>query len=407
MPKTFNKTNALSGVEPPFRRVENDLRARLRRGEWAKGAMLPSRRALAHDYGVALQTVERAMSGLLTEGLLRAEGRWGTYVTGASQPGASATPSSAVMPHHGLAVQTAALGLLDTNSLDTHVTRRDELGWIDLIARNAERKFAASGGNTRYFSRFGAEAGRVSVSQALDSLLQEGADALLVIGIFDGTTVRREVVAAMEDLLVPAVYISWENISANIQHVFYDNRIAGTQAAQHLRHGGYRDLFFFAPFIAPWTEERLAGLMQTQPEGVRVFPEFRSTSDYVLDRDTCCESARTMLAICAARPLSLPPVGIVAANDSLAHLILDIAAEVGLKPGTDFGLIGFDDLRLSRLRGLTTLQPPLEALGEQATRMLLNHLNGDKTEMQVCLRSHLLPRASTFYQARPSATSPV
>ena len=48
-------------------------------------------------------------------------------------------------------------------------------------------------------------------------------------------------------------------------------------------------------------------------------------------------------------------------------------------------------------RGLTTLHPPLEALGEQAVRMLLSRLNGDDLQMQMRLRSHLVPRSTTLF----------
>ena len=45
--------------------------------------------------------------------------------------------------------------------------------------------------------------------------------------------------------------------------------------------------------------------------------------------------------------------------------------------------------------GLTTVRPPLEALGEEAARLLLRALNGETANMQICLRSHLIPRLST------------
>ena len=114
-PDTTEDAAPALDASPPFRRMENDLRARLGRAEWAEGALLPSRRALAQEYGVALRTVERAISGLLADGLLRAEGRWGTYVTGAAAP----VPPAAPTPRPALPL-TATIGLLDTNSLYTH-----------------------------------------------------------------------------------------------------------------------------------------------------------------------------------------------------------------------------------------------------------------------------------------------
>jgi len=394
--ETKPKANTPAGEGPPFRRIESDLRVRLRRDEWREGTLLPSRRALASEYGVALRTMERAISSLLTEGLLRADGRWGTYAGGGERAASPAVSNSPPAPPRPELIRAATLGLLDTNSLDTHAPRHDEYGWLDVIATHAERSFAGAGGTTRYFSRFGAGPGRVAVSRALAVLREEGVDALLVMGIFDNPTIIQEVVAALENCPIPAVYVSWDDVSGRVPHVFYDNRIAGGQAAQHLHRCGYSDLVFFAPFQAPWAEQRLEGMRQMQTGEIRVVPTLRSPEAYVTDWDVCRAEANLLLDQCSARSRTLAPVGIVAAQDTLALIILDAALERGLTPGQDFGLVGFDDQPLARARGLTTLHPPLEALGEQAARILLSRLHGDDLQMQMRLRSHLVPRSTTL-----------
>jgi len=404
--ETKPKGHAPAGEGPPFRRIEGDLRVRLRRGEWKEGSLLPSRRALASEYGVALRTMERAISSLLTEGLLRADGRWGTYAGGAERITAPADFGSGPVASRPELIRTATLGLLDTNSLDTHAPRHDEYGWLDVIATHAERFFAKTGGTTLYCNHFGTSPERISVAQALAGLKQEGADALLVIGIFDDALVMQEVTAALENCSVPAVYVSWDTIAGAVPHVFYDNRIAGGQAAQHLKRSGYGDLVYFAPFAAPWAEQRLSGLRQATEGIVLLSHETRTLDPWIADWDACRADARALLLRCRMAAQEALPVGIVAANDTLGLILLDAAAELALVPGRDFGLIGFDDQPLSRPRGLTTLHPPLEALGEQAARMLLNRLSGDETQVQMRLRSHLVPRLSTRGALRESATLP-
>ena len=59
---------------PPYKQIEENLRSRVSGGEWDASAMLPSRRKLARHYGVELATIQRAMSGLLEDGTLRADG---------------------------------------------------------------------------------------------------------------------------------------------------------------------------------------------------------------------------------------------------------------------------------------------------------------------------------------------
>jgi LacI family transcriptional regulator len=91
--------------------------------------------------------------------------------------------------------------------------------------------------------------------------------------------------------------------------------------------------------------------------------------------------------------------GVIAVNDHTAYGVLRAATEAGLTPGRDFGLIGFDDAPQSRVVGLTSVRPPLDALGEEAGHLVARALAGDASALQVGLRSLLVPRASTCLPA--------
>lgn len=56
------------------------LRARILAGEWGIGERLPSRAKLAEKYGVGRNVMQRAMDGLIIEGLLEGRAGSGTYV---------------------------------------------------------------------------------------------------------------------------------------------------------------------------------------------------------------------------------------------------------------------------------------------------------------------------------------
>jgi GntR family transcriptional regulator of arabinose operon len=62
--------------------IEADLRARLSSNKFPPGSMLPGRRELAVEYGVAVGTLERALNKLITDGLLFAYHGRGTFVGG-------------------------------------------------------------------------------------------------------------------------------------------------------------------------------------------------------------------------------------------------------------------------------------------------------------------------------------
>jgi GntR family transcriptional regulator len=69
-------------AEFPHRQIADQLRERIRRGDWAAGERLPSIPAIAEMFGVAKQTVQRTVDQLRVEGLLITKPGSGTYVRG-------------------------------------------------------------------------------------------------------------------------------------------------------------------------------------------------------------------------------------------------------------------------------------------------------------------------------------
>ncbi|OXM70472.1 TetR/AcrR family transcriptional regulator [Amycolatopsis vastitatis] len=67
--------------------IADELRGRIARGELPPGARVPSTRRLATDHGVAMATAAKALALLGQEGLVHAEPRSGTVVTGREHRG--------------------------------------------------------------------------------------------------------------------------------------------------------------------------------------------------------------------------------------------------------------------------------------------------------------------------------
>ena len=69
-------------AEFPHRQIAGQLKAQVRRGDWQPGERLPSIPAIAEMFGVAKQTVQRAVDQLRVEGILITKPGSGTYVRG-------------------------------------------------------------------------------------------------------------------------------------------------------------------------------------------------------------------------------------------------------------------------------------------------------------------------------------
>ena len=65
--------------ELPSRRVEDDLRRRCSAGEWEPGERLPAVAEVAQHYGVARNTVIKALRRLVDDGLVEIVPNWGTF----------------------------------------------------------------------------------------------------------------------------------------------------------------------------------------------------------------------------------------------------------------------------------------------------------------------------------------
>lgn len=376
-----------------YRRVADDLRMRIIAGEWALNTPIPSRRALALEYGVALNTVGQAVSMLMTEGLLRADGRRSTLVAGAH-----AANMAGVEVRQGAARQQlqATIGIIATvypypnsEQHDTQWAYRALLGCEAVLADEINVILQY------YHHAPSLAAADAQLRTWLASMLEAGLDALIVI---QQDSRIEDCLQPVVDVGIPLICVTTDFPTLQATLVTYDQVETGYQAAQHLLHRGYRDLVFWAPVHLPWVEERLHGISRalTRSQGDAVtlttVPHAPGDLETVIADFTgyAYQEALTLL------PTIPHGAGIIAMNDEIAAGILQAAHALGLVVGRDFGLLGFDDYPLARQLGLTSLRPPMEAMGQTAARIVLDGLRHNLlAPASIALRSTLIPRASS------------
>lgn len=416
---TAQKTKSVT-TNYAYQRVENDLRAKVHDGRLPAGTMLASRHKLAREYGVSLSTAQQAIANLIADGTLEASDRRGTFVSYRTDTPHETVPALAesfltptlLIPAN---IPTAMLGIVATARIDG--TAASDIGsiWAHQAIRSLEKVFSAAGGTTRFFDRYPAhlgpyergidDANAISMTEAIKTLRSEGAAALAIVGLCDGSDMSDEIVAAVDVERIPVVYLSWHEIRPPIAQVYYDNNFAGYQAAQHLLRKGYSPLLFVAPFQEDWLWERIGSAKDAvrhaglPPETLHVYPSTVRPEYYNPD---LVDTWTYEVAKQAFRELKLfrgtgtdERWGILAPNDFTAHAVLRAAGEQDKVAGRDYGLVGFDDAPQSYSVGLTTVRPPIEAMGEEAGRLLLRALQGERSGLQMRLRPQVVPRAST------------
>jgi DNA-binding LacI/PurR family transcriptional regulator len=389
-----------TGYIPDYKRIEKSLREKISAGYWQAGVILPSRRDLALEYEVDVNTLQRAIAPLLKDGTLRTNGNRGTFVAGNTLTFAHPTITTAgVEPRR--VIETMGGPSFTTATVGIIAAVESEHFWTKSIVHSIESNLASSAATTRFFdlrrpdSRENLK--RIPLREAASALLAEGIDGLIVLGIYDRPGLTEEVQQLASFVRVPTIFVSWHDTRRPMYSVFYDSQFAGYQAAQHLIHCGYGSFAFLAPFTTDWVEERIesarlalsdAGLPAS---ALAVYPSARGGDPFA----NHFEEGYQGLYQAVREGLPLNAIGVIAANDQTAHGIFKAAREMGKTPGKDFGLIGFDDDQESRSLGLSSVRPPLEALSSEAARLALRAIEGDRTASQVRLHSRLIVRAST------------
>jgi DNA-binding LacI/PurR family transcriptional regulator/DNA-binding transcriptional regulator YhcF (GntR family) len=422
MPRNTAKPNPFSPIAT-YEQIEKDIRARISSGDWAVGSLIPSRRELAKRYNVDLRTLQRAVAALLDDGTLRAEGTRGTSVvrgvradmrSGNAEVGSRIGPAS--LPDMGRAVvtaydrpyfpthATATVGLVGISQSPSGDLRQFAHFSVMPILQSLERTLAKTGSTTIFFERFRTDQPVVPIGEAISALLKDRVDGLVVIDLHNDPEVAAVVTALSPVLPIPLVYVSGGVVIHQCLHVYYENQSGGYVAAQHLLHQGADRLLFFTSFRAEWADFRYAGAQEAvRHAGLpletlsRYPPEPRDLKEdhEESDGETVQSALKNGLIAAPGTDGTGPYTGVIAANDFAAYDFIQAAAEVGLKPGVDFAILGFDDAPPSRAMGLTTLRRPLEAMGEEAALLLQRALSDRTLDMEVRLRMHLVPRAST------------
>ncbi len=96
--------------------------------------------------------------------------------------------------------------------------------------------------------------------------------------------------------------------------------------------------------------------------------------------------------------LALPdrPTAIFAASDTQAVGVLEAAREAGLRVPEDLSVIGYDDIEIADIMGLTTMRQMLFESGQRGVELLLETLeNPDIKPVYEVLPTELVVRGTT------------
>jgi len=373
---------------PLYRVIEQDLRERVQSGKWTAGAMLPSRKSLAKEYGVDMRTIQRAISDLLADGTLHAHGGRGTFVPVLDGSGPNGTAKVAVKTVAIIAEQSfnpVASWPAMVHSI--HEGLRKHVEDCRVITINTSAKTPEG-----------------VVRNEHDALrMVEGEGLAGVIMFHAGGDATLPDIRHVIDAGIPTVFVDRLPFEHGCDFVGIDNRIATREAIEYLMSIGHRRIAIVAPDENVTTiDDRLNGFFDTFMSAGLPAPQdlvFRLALAKSLTREGLMSEIERVNG--EIMSMADRPTAIVAINDFLAEYIITALEDKGISVPGDFSVMGFDDVEqfLPRKPRLTTVRQPFETMGERAASLVawrITHADGQSAAYQhVLLPTRLIIRETT------------
>ncbi len=345
-------------AQPLFRRVRDDLRRQITSGSFAAGARIPSISELCSSHQVSAITVRRALSDLVTEGLLRgAQGR-GMFV-------AEQRPRKAV--------SSGLIGLIIPESSEASrfmagIRRGIEAGvgsavplLIGISEMNARRE-----------------------ADLLSDMARHQVAGVLVVAATGARDMSSDArIRALIDDGLRVVYVDRRPVGMDVDWVTSDNEQTGRRAGELLLSQGHRRIAFIWAHECVTFSARRAGLeaalraQQCSLDPLLARGGWESNGDY-----EGCGYLKTLELF----HLDEPPTAIFAGNDPIAVGAMRALRFLGKRIPVDVSLIGVDALAMTE-PPLTSMRQDMEGMGLWAVEQLRRRIAGDMGPARV----HLLP----------------
>ncbi len=354
---------------PKYMQLKQELLSWLQSGKLQPGAQFPSENEISEQFGLSRQTVRQTFGELEKDGWLeRIQGK-GTFARN---------------PQRRESEQVKTIGIITTYISDyifPHIVRGAE---AELRSRGY-RLLLSSTDNTKEKEM---EALQLMTSQPLSGLIIEPTRSA------EGNPNLHYFLDLLEKG-IPYLMINEKYRELECPCLKVDDESGGYKAARYLLDAGHRSIAGFFKTDDLQGVGRLKGFLAAHKEyGVPATSNRVITYMTEQKRDLPFREAMKLLQ----SDEESRPTAFVCYNDELALLLMEAAAECGLRVPEDLSLIGFDDSSLAAASGtkLTTLTHPKNEMGTAAARQLIGMIEQGTTYEDIIYEPELIERDSVI-----------
>ena len=240
---------------------------------------------------------------------------------------------------------------------------------------------------------------RAQLNRHLSSIIdQRRVDGIISISL----RIPKDRIARIRKLAIPLVLV--DNNLSNLPCVYIDDVAGGQLATEHLLSLGHRRIGFIgdnarSDLGMSASENRYAGYLMAL-EAAGIGPEFDLVARGPHSSEVAAVLASALFELGKRRPTA-----IFASSDTLAVGVIKAAQQHRLKIPDDLAVIGFDNLEVSSILDISTVNQPLLESGTKGASKMVSLLNGEIAKPhREELVLDVVPRGSSLGIQRNSPT---
>ncbi|HPP30517.1 MAG TPA: GntR family transcriptional regulator [bacterium] len=354
-------------VVPKYYQIEKHIKALIFSGKLKTGDKIPPEEILSKQLNVNRGTVAKAINRLVNEGVLYRKRGKGTFIT----------------PYKMKKTKTLAVVLYHIDN-----------PFYSKIVKGIEKTASEKGYHLILCNSLGDEE---KEQQYVERLIDEGkVDGFLLCP--KNLNLTSPIFEILEERNIPVVVFpqaSRKENRHNISYVISDDNKGACNAVRYLIRLGHRKIGFVAD--KDWKSEisginRWNGYKKAMEENkIEVNPEYIIEASGVEIEDGWNLAAEKLETIKKFTAL-------FCTGDMLAIGILKKLKEEGIKVPEEISIVGFDNIDMAGYPDiqLTTVEQPTYLIGQKATEILIEHIEGRiKDTVHILLPTKLIIRKTT------------
>lgn len=285
-------------------------------------------------------------------------------------------------------------------SLKSKQTKR--IGIVKIISKEEEYKILPSDiVFLELFAAINAEAAEHGFSILMQSVTSEEKELAVyeqLIGekqvdgmILTATAVEDGRIELLTERNFPFVAFGRTESVKDYSYIDVDGERGIAEAVVHLAELGHKKIAFVkSPEGLMCTKSRLEGFIHSMEEFNLPIEE-----ELIVEGNFYEKSGFDVMTLLLNKPIK--PTGVIFPNDLSALGAMKAAQSLGIQPGKQISVIGFDNIRLAEYWNppLTTIAQPFRKIGHLLSKNLINMMKKNQKGEQIIISPELIIRGST------------